>query len=117
MDESVLQVAISNDNIYVLDENGNVKYSSGKIVKGFNDESVVCIKAGTNNIAGIKEDGSVVVSGKYNLYYATSWENIVDVSLYRDHIIGLKKDGSVVAEGNNDKGQGDVDNWKNILVW
>lgn len=75
------------------------------------------ISAGDDYSVAVKEDGSVVTCGKYNLYYATSWENIVDVSLYRDHIIGLKKDGSVVAEGNNDKGQGDVDNWKNILVW
>lgn len=80
-------------------------------------KDIVFITAFGYKTVGIKSDGSVVVSGKYNLYYATSWENIVDVSLYRDHIIGLKKDGSVVAEGNNDKGQGDVDNWKNILVW
>lgn len=117
MDEGVLQIAISDNYIYVLDENGNVKYSSGKIVKGFDGEHVVCIKAGTNNIAGIKEDGSVVVSGIHDLDYATTWEDIVDVSLYRDHIIGLKKDGSVVAEGNNDKGQCDVDSWDNILIW
>ena len=53
----------------------------------------------------------------------TRWRDIIAISTYPGgnhikghHLVGLKSDGTVVAAGNNEYGQCNVENWKNIVA-
>ncbi len=51
---------------------------------------------------------------------AEGWTNIIEVSAQgtseNDHIVGLTADGTVTATGNNDSGQCEVSEWKDITA-
>ena len=56
--------------------------------------------------------------GKYIAprYDLSDWENIVAIASGGQHVIGLKADGTVVAVGDNNFGQCDVSDWKDIRL-
>ncbi len=76
------------------------------------------VSAGTYHTVGLKEDGTVVATGRsgYGQCDVSSWEDIVAVSAGGLHTIGLKADGTVVATGNNDYGQCNVSGWTDIVA-
>ena len=72
--------------------------------------NIVSISAGGHYTIGLKSNGRVVsTKGFYGL---SEWKNVVAVSAGGWHAVGLKSDGTVVSVGDNDDGQGDVDDWK-----
>ena len=98
---------------------------------------VVQVTCGEGFIAGLKSDGSVVVSGgylpsalegskillydddwtgfdsvKFNL---SEWNGIVSISAGAHHLVGLKQDGTVVSAGLDTYGQCDTGSWTDIL--
>ena len=77
---------------------------------------IIAINAGLGHTVGLKSDGTSVTSPDISLFDVSVWENIVAVSAGGLHTVGLTADGAVVAVGNNEYGQCDVANWKNIKL-
>ena len=69
------------------------------------------MEIGSFNIAGLKNDGTVIVRGSNDEGQCDvgNWKNIIDISVGGFHTVGLKKDGTVVAVGGNSYGQCDVE--------
>ena len=44
-----------------------------------------------------------------------SWTDITDISTGDSHLVALKKDGTVLAAGDNQYGQCNVGEWKDIV--
>ena len=72
--------------------------------------------AGNKFAIGIREDGTVLVSGDNTdkILNAQKWDHIVSVSAGLYHAAGLKEDGTVVAAGTNGDKQCNVSAWKEI---
>ncbi len=86
-------------------------------VSDWND--IIAVTTGQGFIVGLKSDGTVVATGNsFSLDYyvgdVSDWNDIIAVSAGAFHTVGLKSDGTVVATGENDDGQCDVENWKNM---
>ena len=97
---------------------------------------VVQFTCGEGFIAGLKSDGSVVVSGGYLpsaldgpkiLLYdddwtgfdsvefdLSEWNGIVSISAGAHHLVGLKQDGTAVSAGLDTYGQCDTARWTDI---
>ena len=89
-----------------------VKYLMTQIVR----PNANVISAGTAHTVGIKTDGTVVVTGRYESYSAFDhWENIVEVSAGPSHTVGLRADGTVLAVGESSAGRCDVNSWQDII--
>lgn len=106
----------------------------GEVLEWTNILQIVC---GENFIAGLKEDGSVVVSGGCLPYalrdsnYITNndvglglsgieietddWTGIVLISAGRNHLVGIRNDGTVVSAGLNNYNQCDTEDWTNVV--
>lgn len=74
-------------------------------------------------IAGLKSDGTVVVStskikgANYSVSYDVSnWTDIIAISNGNSSLLGLKRDGTVVATGNNEHKQLEVSGWHDIVA-
>lgn len=113
------------------DETG---WGYGEVLEWTNVVQIVC---GENFIAGLKEDGSVVVSGgclSYSLRESTyianndiglglsgieletaDWSGIVSISAGRSHLVGIKNDGTVVSAGLNNYNQCDTKDWTDVV--
>ena len=76
---------------------------------------LVDIACTLDNVFGLKKDGTVVSALK-SFPETANWTDIVQIACGGEHIIGLKKDGTVVAEGNNNDGQCNVEDWKNVIA-
>lgn len=89
--------------------------SSGIVINVDNWSEIKAISA-SGNIAGLKSDGSVIVTGsnEYGQCNVSSWKNIIEVSATSSTTVGLKTDGTVVATGWNKFGQCEVSGWTNI---
>lgn len=74
------------------------------------------ISVGESQIAGVKQDGTVIIGGSGSLTQSDvqSWNNIVDISVGAEHCVGLRSDGTVVAAGRNSYGQCNVQGWRNV---
>ena len=75
------------------------------------------LAVGKNFIAGLRKDGTVLVTGKgrETVADAETWTDIISLAAGSTHLVGLRRDGTVVATGNNRKKQCDVAQWKNII--
>ena len=73
-------------------------------------------------IAGLKADGTVVVSNQgvgvngANFRDALEWTDIIAVSMGFDSLLGLKRDGTVVTAGNLRSGQEKVKEWTDMAA-
>lgn len=79
---------------------------------------VESIGAGSNCIAGVKFDGSVVAVCEKDFSWLSSvreWKDIASVAGGILHMAGLKRDGTVVAVGDNSHGQCNVSEWRDIV--
>lgn len=77
------------------------------------------IDASTFYSAGLKSDGSVVLTGfmkELKLNAVLKWTDIVAVSAGSCHTVGLKPNGTVVAVGDNSYGQCKVNSWRNVVA-
>ncbi|MCI6434025.1 MAG: protein kinase [Clostridiales bacterium] len=79
-------------------------------------KDIIAVSAGLVHTVGLKADGTTMASPDISLLDVSVWENIVAVSAGSLHTVGLKADGTVVAVGDNEYGQCDVDDWKNIKL-
>ena len=71
------------------------------------------ISAGISLSVGIKNDGSVVVSGDASSFDFPKWTDIVSISNLGVIAIGLKDDGSVITSGELHV---DVDDWSDVVA-
>jgi len=97
-------------------------------VSGWSD--IVAVAAGGYFSVGLKKDGKVVITGKYegpydidpsvmwtNDFLPYMWnnlDNIVGIVAGEHHVICLKADGTVVAFGSNKNGKCNVGDWRDI---
>ena len=101
-------------------------------------KNIVAVAAGYDHTLGLRGDGTVITAGlstescEYpGVSDVASWRNIIAVAtntqavgdVFREdsprtmfHAIGLRSDGTVVAAGDNDSGQCNVSDWKNIVA-
>ena len=75
----------------------------------------------TGCIAGLKSDGTVMVShhgigNMVNYRETEEWSGIIAVSMGFDSLLGLKRDGTVVAAGNLDAEQKNISEWTDIVA-
>ena len=87
-------------------------YSGQCDVTGWSD--IVDISAGSSFTAGLRSDGTVVLTDSD--YDISGWENIVAVSTDTCRVLGLRIDGTVVACGANNSGESDVNEWTDIVA-
>ncbi len=86
--------------------------------------NIVAISADTtDSIAGLKSDGTVVIStsniaGSTNSYSydVSSWNDIIAISKSSTTLLGLRRDGTVVATGDNGHNQLEVSDWTDIVA-
>ena len=90
-----------------------------KRVSDFRGIKKVCPGAGY--VFGLKKDGKVCCIAKWGLSrkdlgrLVARWDHIVDI-VYAGRVIGLREDGTVEAAGDNEHGECDVYNWKEIVA-
>ena len=120
---SVISVCAGDMHSVVLRSDGTV-YAVGDNSFGQCDLSdwteIVALSASAAHTAGVKADGSVIVSGMnkggniYGQCNTQEWKDIISVGLGMNHIVGLRSDGTVLAIGDNSAGQCNVENWSGI---
>jgi alpha-tubulin suppressor-like RCC1 family protein len=104
----------SDGTVYAVGDNGFGQCDLGDWT------DIVALSASTAHTAGVKTDGTVIVSGMskggnvYGQCNTQDWSNIVSVGLGTNHIVGLRSDGTVVAIGDNLAGQCNVESWSGI---
>ncbi|HBG3257182.1 TPA: hypothetical protein KP562_001366 [Clostridioides difficile] len=69
------------------------------------------IKCGSYGIFGIKNNGTVVVSG--SAYDIKNWKDIVDIHIGLCGIVGIKRDGTIIS--TDEKFNEIIKNWKDII--
>ena len=94
---------------------GDISYTveDEKIISVDENNKVTALKTGETNL-------NVLINGKIEHTVAFS---VVEATVLKqdsiavgwDHIVGLKSDGKVVAVGNNDFGQCEVEDWRDIV--
>lgn len=72
---------------------------------------IVEIRARSNDLVGLKSDGTLVTTDTYHSKNLKKWKNIISFES-DSYVIGLRSDGTVVA--NTDE-QGDLDAWSDIV--
>jgi hypothetical protein len=108
-------------NVLAILDNGKVQV----INPSLNEEDIAAIhtwnnivQAETNGtlVIGLKADGSVVSVGeRYERYEVINWKDVVAISI-SNQLIGLKEDGTVVTVGDNRFGEGNVEDWNQIIA-
>lgn len=99
-----------------------------------NWKEIIDVAAGNYFTVGLKEDGTVVLAAKETResfdFESSSMETINILDEFKDmftwreikkisgsfkHVVGLKEDGTVVAVGQNEYGQLNVGDWKDVV--
>lgn len=98
-----------------INQDGTVSesYSVYPEITQWNNMSAIAV--GFEMIAGLKEDGTVIVTESFKDTSYREWKDIVSISAGDGFIVGLKKDGTVLACGENDFGQCNVSTWTDIV--
>ena len=116
--------------VFGLKSDGTVYYataSKGYIEDGRYDsvltwKDIVQLSSSRRNIAGLRSDGGVEVTGfgidTYNSYLnnAAYWKDIISIAVGNNGIAGLKADGTVVYAGDDTKGQEACLEWEDIIA-
>lgn len=87
-------------------------------VSGWSDIAMIC--AGTQFSAGLKTDGTVVVTGTgVGSWDLSGWTDIVLLAAGDYYLVGLRADGTVVTKSiggsNPSRGQTDVSSWSDVV--
>lgn len=98
-----------------VNQDGTVSASSSWYPEMSQWNNIAAITLGTGAIAGLKEDGTVVVTDGFSDTSYLEWRDIVSISMGDGFLLGLEKDGTVLACGENDFGQCDVSAWTDIV--
>lgn len=122
--------------------NINSIFNAGACIVGLNNEGkpfttgekrydiedwtgIIDVVATSDIIAGLRKNGTVLISDERILEHeeldVSNWTDVVALSLYsygsrEARIAGLKKDGTVVISGTNNKGQCNIQDWKDIAA-
>ena len=104
------QIAINNDDTISVIGNPNETYDFSHW------EGVKSVSVGMLNAAGIKEDGTVFITGskEAGAYQVTQWQDIVNIKFMVDSVCGLKRDGTLVFTKSNDITD-KAKNWEDII--
>lgn len=99
-------IAVAEGSSYKIDYN----------IDDWRDITAIGVMSGTN-IIGLKPDGTVITAKES--HGTDQWRNIVAISASSGHsslgfVVGLKEDGTVVAAGENNRGQCNVQDWRDI---
>lgn len=117
LNKHLKQTIIVADRDYFIWVNQNGTVSASKL--GYPEISkwnnIAAITLGMGAVAGLKEDGTVVVTDGFPDSSYLEWRDIVSISLGDGLLLGLKKDGTVLACGENNFGQCDVSTWTDIV--
>lgn len=98
-----------------VNQDGTVSASSSWYPEMSQWNNIAAITLGTGAIAGLKEDGTVVVTDGFSDSSYLEWRDIVSISMGDGFLLGLEKDGTVLACGENDFGQCEVPAWTDIV--
>lgn len=112
--------------LVALTDEGKILYASSDRFNGKNSffremqtwDNLVKVYFDVGVAAGLRADGSVVVTNYYGeddgaiWEQASKWNNLIGLIPGFRRIIGIKKDGTLVHAGENDHGQGNIDNFK-----
>lgn len=103
-------------------EDGRVLFSgeqfadAGKLSEWTN---IVSVSASSEFLAGLKEDGTVVIAKRRSHYNyridVSEWKDIVDISVGEQYVVGLRGDGTLTAQGIDGYGETDIDDWRDIV--
>jgi len=113
----IIAISASCTSTVGLKSDGTV-LATGGFISSFSDwKNIVEISSGNQKVIGLKSDGTVVVANATYVSIDTSqWRDIVNISAGSSHVVGLKADGKVLATGDNEYGQCNVSNWRNIVA-
>ena len=77
------------------DSDGKTDYNTD------NWEDIVQIAAASDNVIGLKKDGTVVVTGSnsWGQKEAEKWTDIIAVKAFGSSVYGIKKDGTILEAG------------------
>jgi alpha-tubulin suppressor-like RCC1 family protein len=81
-----------------------------------NWRNIVAVAASGGHTVGLKKDGTVVAVGWNDDYNVNGWRDIVAIDSGQGFTVGVKTDGTVVAVGNNEGGQCDVSDWRDVIA-
>lgn len=123
-EKRIVSVAAGYVHTLALLEDGSVVACGGNSngecnVYGWKD--IVAIYAGSEFSAGLKKDGTVVVTGKgTSTWDISTWTDIVNLAAGDYYLIGLKANGDVLSVGvnspdNPSEGQTSVSGWADIV--
>lgn len=111
--------------VYVADYNKKIPNAVDNLYDELADwEDIVDISSSTvGPIAGLKSDGTVVISTSdikgikttYS-YDVSDWSDIIAISKSDVTLLGLKRDGTVVATGDNRNQQLELADWTDIIA-
>ena len=82
-------------------------------------DKIISVSVGSNLVAALKSDGTVVTAKRNNNPYrfdTSGWTDIIALSVGEEFIIGLKADGTLVAQGLDSYGETSIENWKDIIA-
>lgn len=124
-DRQIVAVSAGYMHTLALLEDGTV-LAAGNNVYGECEVSdwrdIVYICSGTSFAAGLRSDGTVMVSGDGTWDWGVSeWTDIVQLAAGDFYLVGLRADGTVVAAGGTDRryeeaGQMRVDGWDHVVL-
>ena len=117
-DDSSITVRISDVNRLALgrtfsafiDDDGRIKSMGNLDISQYTD--LVQISAANSWLAGLKNDGTVMLAGSSSYTEAKTWQNITMIAAADTHIAGLQDDGTVICTGSDEACK--VEEWKDI---
>ena len=117
-------LAASKDHVVMLRADGTVAAAGNNDSGQCNVsdwKNIVAVYAEDSVTYGIKEDGSIAVTGHVVFDWqreVAEWTNMAALALGSFHVLGLKRDGTVISVGDPefDRGQTAVSDWKDIVA-
>ena len=102
---------------------GPLLYDAGQQYKEWDNLSDISVCDRSTDLFGLTNDGTILYAGAFSSgeedFFddadVESWTDITDISTGDSHLVALKKDGTVLAAGDNQYGQCNVGEWKDIV--
>lgn len=117
--DNITDIKVSDYNFAALKNDGTVMALgvSDNLNQVSTWENIAKIYLKDEAIFGVREDGSVIYSGKCEYdkaEYIYSWENVESLAFGEKHMIGITKNSTLYAIGSNTNGECDVEDWYDI---